>query len=113
MPVRTFGLPNAGGPVITGGDLVFIGAAADGYLRAFDVETGRELWRHRLPSRRSSDSYDLSGGAGIAAIRGDRSGGQCGALGTTRSDWLVAFALPGTAAAAPLKRPAESASIPP
>jgi quinoprotein glucose dehydrogenase len=32
-----------GGPIITAGGLVFIGAAVDNYLRAFDVETGEEL----------------------------------------------------------------------
>ena len=43
------GTPNLGGPMTTAGGLVFIGAAMDNYLRAFDVETGRELWKGRLP----------------------------------------------------------------
>ena len=44
------GLPGMGGPIVTAGGLVFIGAAMDGYFRAYDIETGDELWRHRLPA---------------------------------------------------------------
>src|SRR5207253_6086680 len=39
------GSPNLGGPIVTAGGLVFVGATLDRMLRAFDVETGRELWR--------------------------------------------------------------------
>jgi quinoprotein glucose dehydrogenase len=113
MPVRTFGLPHVGGPVITGGNLVFIGAAADGYLRAFDVETGRELWRHRLPAGGQATPMTYRAGPRMRQLVVIAAGGN-GVLGTPRGDWLEAFALPETAAAAPtLKRPAESASIPP
>ena len=44
------GTPNLGGPIVTAGGLVFIGAAMDDCLRAFDIETGRELWKGRLPA---------------------------------------------------------------
>ncbi|MEM7740492.1 MAG: pyrroloquinoline quinone-dependent dehydrogenase, partial [Pseudomonadota bacterium] len=44
------GTPTFGGPIITSAGLVFIGAAMDNYLRAFDVETGEELWKGRLPA---------------------------------------------------------------
>ncbi len=40
-----WGTPTIGGPMITAGGVVFIGATVDYYLRAFDVETGEELWR--------------------------------------------------------------------
>ena len=43
------GAPNLGGTLATGGGLVFIGATTDKYFRAFDAETGRELWRYRTP----------------------------------------------------------------
>ncbi len=43
------GSPNLGGPIATAGGLVFIGATTDKYLRAFDVETGEEVWSARLP----------------------------------------------------------------
>jgi quinoprotein glucose dehydrogenase len=44
------GSPNFGGPIATGSGLIFIGAAMDNYLRAFDAGSGRELWRGRLPA---------------------------------------------------------------
>jgi quinoprotein glucose dehydrogenase len=44
LPIR-WGTPNLGGPIVTDGGVVFIGAAMDNYLRAFDVETGKELWK--------------------------------------------------------------------
>jgi glucose dehydrogenase len=44
------GMANLGGPISTSAGLVFIGATLDAYLRAFDVETGRELWKYRLPA---------------------------------------------------------------
>ena len=45
-----WGSPNLGGPIVTASGIVFIGAALDNYLRAFDIETGRELWKGRLPA---------------------------------------------------------------
>jgi glucose dehydrogenase len=35
---------NAGGPIVTAGGLVFIGATLDGKFRAFDAHTGKVLW---------------------------------------------------------------------
>ena len=49
-PAMKLGTPNFGGPIVTAGALVFIGAAMDDYLRAFDVSNGTELWRGRLPA---------------------------------------------------------------
>ncbi|MGF1456643.1 MAG: PQQ-binding-like beta-propeller repeat protein [Alphaproteobacteria bacterium] len=45
-----WGTPNAGGPLVTAGGLVFIAATMDRYLRAFDAETGEEIWKGRLPA---------------------------------------------------------------
>ncbi len=36
------------GPIATAGGLVFIAATIDQKLRAFDIETGRELWTGEL-----------------------------------------------------------------
>jgi glucose dehydrogenase len=36
------------GPVVTAGGLIFIGTNADGYLRAFDKDTGKVLWERAL-----------------------------------------------------------------
>ena len=45
----SFGAPNLGGSIATAGDLVFIGATTDRFLRAFHATTGEEIWRQRLP----------------------------------------------------------------
>ena len=44
------GSVNLGGAITTAGGIVFIGAALDRSLHAFDIETGRELWRGPLPA---------------------------------------------------------------
>lgn len=42
------GIYNLGGSVVTAGGLVFIGASADRRFRAFDAQTGKELWITKL-----------------------------------------------------------------
>ena len=44
------GAPNLGGPIVTAGGLVFIGATNDRKFRAFDSATGAEIWMVRLPA---------------------------------------------------------------
>jgi len=44
------GTPNLGGPIVTAAGLIFIASAMDNYLRAFDIDTGAELWKGRLPA---------------------------------------------------------------
>ncbi|MXX06230.1 MAG: pyrroloquinoline quinone-dependent dehydrogenase [Gammaproteobacteria bacterium] len=44
------GLPSFGGPIVTAGDLVFIGGSMDNFFRAFDVSNGQEVWRWQLPA---------------------------------------------------------------
>jgi len=39
-----------GGPIATAGGLIFIAGTTDPYIRAFDVENGKELWKARLPA---------------------------------------------------------------
>jgi quinoprotein glucose dehydrogenase len=95
LPVREFGMPNLGGPVVTAGNLVFIGAAADAYLRAFDVETGRELWKHRLPAGGMATPMTYVAGPERRQFVVIAAGGSA-LLGAPRGDWLVAFALPAS-----------------
>jgi len=85
-----YGTPGLGGPLITAGGLVFIGAVMDDYLRAFDIDTGKELWRGRLPAggQASPMSYQLGGRQYVVIAAGGH-----GSLGTRRGDYLVAFAL--------------------
>ena len=85
------GTPNLGGPIATAGGLVFIAAAMDNYIRAFDAETGKELWKHRLPAGAQATPMTYSvGGKQYLVI----AAGGHGKLKTTMGDSLVAFALP-------------------
>jgi quinoprotein glucose dehydrogenase len=43
------GVPNIGGPIVTASGLVFVAATPDRYIRAFDLATGKELWKADLP----------------------------------------------------------------
>ena len=91
----SLGTPNfGGGSIVTAGGLVFIGATTDKFLRAFDVATGEEIWRHRLP---------FTGNATPLTYRIQPAGRQfvviaAGGHGFSASgDALVAFALPSSA----------------
>ncbi|HEY4113379.1 MAG TPA: pyrroloquinoline quinone-dependent dehydrogenase [Rhizomicrobium sp.] len=85
------GTPNLGGPIVTAGGLVFIGAAMDDYLRAFDTKTGAELWRGRLPAggQATPMTYLWKGRQYVVIAAGGHS-----KLDTKRGDQVVAFALP-------------------
>lgn len=87
---------NLGGPIATAGGLVFIGATIDPYFRAFDIESGREVWKAPLPAGGKATPMTYLGADGrqfvvIAA------GGDGKAWG--RSDEIIAFALPGSQSA--------------
>ncbi|HUQ82889.1 MAG TPA: pyrroloquinoline quinone-dependent dehydrogenase [Gemmatimonadaceae bacterium] len=86
-----FGSINLGGAISTAGGLVFVAATLDRALRAFDVETGRELWKGALPA---------SGKATPMTFRGPKDGRQyvviaAGGDGELfgESDAIVAFRL--------------------
>jgi len=85
------GTPNFGGPVATGGGLIFIGAAMDNYLRAFSTETGEELWKGRLPAggQATPMTYEWEGRQYVVIYAGGH-----GRAGTTLGDSIIAFALP-------------------
>lgn len=87
------GTPNLGGPLTTAGGLVFIGAAMDNYLRAFDIETGAELWKGRLPAggQATPMSYQWEGRQYVVIYAGGH-----GRMQTTLGDSIVAFALPSS-----------------
>jgi quinoprotein glucose dehydrogenase len=93
LPLRFgSGTPNLGGPIVTAGGVIFIGAAMDNYLRAFDIETGHELWKGRLLAggQATPMTYRLANGRQYVVI----AAGGHGKMGTTRGDYVIAFALP-------------------
>ncbi len=83
------GSPNLGGPIVTASGLVFIGATLEHAIRAFDIETGRELWKADLPAgaRATPMTYEVGGRQFVVIAAGG--GGPFGA-----GDAIVAFALP-------------------
>jgi quinoprotein glucose dehydrogenase len=93
-PVRDFGTPNMGGPIVTAGNIVFVGGTMDRHLRAFDLETGRELWKHPLPAGGQATPMTYRAGKSERQYVVIAAGGH-GPLGVPRGDSVVAFALPG------------------
>jgi quinoprotein glucose dehydrogenase len=84
-----WGSLNLGGPIVTGGGIVFIGAALDRRLHAYDIETGRQLWEGTLPEsgKATPVSYQLADGVQYVAIA--VGGGNAWGAG----DYVVAFRL--------------------
>ncbi len=84
------GTENYGGPVVTAGGLVFIGASSDGKLRAFNKTTGKVLWEVDLPAAAFATPavYELNGKQYLVIACGG------GKLKTKSGDAYVAYALP-------------------
>jgi quinoprotein glucose dehydrogenase len=87
------GTPNLGGPIVTAGGLTFIASAMDNYLRAFDTETGQELWKGRLPAGGQAMPMTYLAGRNGKQFVVIASGGH-GKLGTRLGDSVIAYALP-------------------
>ena len=84
------GTENYGGPVVTRGGLIFIGASKDERFRAFDKNTGEILWETKLPfGGYATPAVYMAGGKQYVVIA---CGG--GKMGTPSGDEYVAFTLP-------------------
>jgi quinoprotein glucose dehydrogenase len=101
VPLGSIPLPNGsaipgglamGGPMVTGGGLIFVAATtSEQKLRAFDVDSGRELWSGDLPASAQSTPMTFSvGGKQYIVI----CAGGHGKAGSKMGDSVVAFALP-------------------
>jgi len=77
--------------MITAGGLVFIAAAMDDKLRAFDVENGKVVWEGQLPASAQAApmSYAVNGKQFVVICAGGH-----GKLRTKMGDHVVAFTLP-------------------
>jgi quinoprotein glucose dehydrogenase len=85
----------AGGPAVTQTGLVFIGASLDPALRAYDIETGKELWKATLPTSANSVPMTYRLGANGRQFIVVAAGGHFALSGTEPAgDYLMAFALP-------------------
>jgi quinoprotein glucose dehydrogenase len=86
-----FGSINLGGSMVTAGGLIFIAAAMDDRLRAFDIESGKALWEGQLPASAQAApmTYSVNGKQFLVICAGGH-----GKLGTKMGDHAVAFTLP-------------------
>lgn len=84
------GVPGIGGPMITKGGVVFLGAAVDNYLRAYDLTTGKELWKARLPAggQATPMTYEQGGKQYVVMVAGGH-----GSVGTKPGDYVIAYTL--------------------
>jgi quinoprotein glucose dehydrogenase len=84
-----------GGPIVTAGNVIFIGGTImDPEFRAFDVETGKELWKVKLPATGAATpmTYQLKpGGKQFVVIA---AGGHSNVSEEKPGDSIVAYSLP-------------------
>jgi len=101
VPLGAVPLPNGGsipgalamgGPIVTKGGLIFVAATtSEQKLRAFDVDSGKELWSGDLPASAQSTpmTYSIGGKQYIVICAGGH-----GKVGSKMGDSVVAFSLP-------------------
>ena len=83
------GTENYGGPIVTKGDLLFIGATKDQKFRAFNKFSGEKVWEKNLPAGGYATpiTYEVDGKQFIVIACGG------GKMGTPSGDSYVAFSL--------------------
>jgi quinoprotein glucose dehydrogenase len=89
------GAPSLGGPIVTAGGLAFIaGTLIDPAIRAFDVETGKEVWKAELPTSGGATPMTYQTRAGGKQFLVIAAGGHPKVTEEKQSDEIVAFTLP-------------------
>lgn len=92
VPLK-LGVPTLGGPMMTAGGVAFLSSTLDYYVRAYDVDTGKVLWRARLPNGAQATPMTYqspsSGRQFVIVVAGGH-----GSLGTKLGDSIIAYALP-------------------
>lgn len=90
MPER-WGSPTIGGPAVTAGGLVFIGATMDSKVRAYSLATGEELWSDLVeaPAVAIPAVYEHAGRQYVAFVAGGNP-----ILKDQVGDQLAVYALP-------------------
>jgi quinoprotein glucose dehydrogenase len=87
-----FGAPTAGGPIVTAGGLIFIGATPDNRVHAYDIETGEEVWTWQAPTSAMATpmTYAVDGRQYVVFAAGGHSWYDAKGV----DDYVIAFALP-------------------
>ena len=90
LPMK-WGTPTAGGPIVSAGGLVFVGSTADRRFRAFDIDTGDELWVTEIPKSAHATpmTYEVDGRQFVVIA----AGGHMFIDATEIDDYLLAYAL--------------------
>jgi len=86
------GVPGIGGPIVTRGGVAFLSGTMDYYVRGYDLRTGEELWRSRLPAGGQATPSTYQGADGrqyLVVVAGGH-----GSTGTKAGDAVIAYALP-------------------
>lgn len=87
------GVPGIGGPIVTAGGVAFLSGTLDYYVRGYDLGTGEEIWRARLPAGGQATPATYLGRDGrqyLVVVAGGH-----GSTGTRAGDSIIAYALPG------------------
>jgi len=85
------GTPSLGGAIATASGLVFIAGTNDARLRAFDADSGREVWSDRLEASGHATPMTYLGRSGRQYVVIAAGGG--GYLSRTTSDVVAGYAL--------------------
>jgi len=88
------GSVSLGGPIITAGGLIFIAGTIDSFIRAFDIETGKELWKAKLPASGAATPITYQTSVAGKQYLVIAAGGHSKVTEESQNDALVAFALP-------------------
>ncbi len=90
IPIK-MGVPMLGGPMTTAGGVAFLTSTLDYYIRAYDVQTGEQLWQDRLPAGGQSTpmTYAVDGKQYVVTAAGGH-----GSFGTKAGDYVIAYTLP-------------------
>ena len=83
-----------GGPIVTASGLVFVAGTVDSFFRAFDIETGREVWKVKLPASGAATPMTYRARPGGKQFVVIAAGGHSKVSEEVQSDAVVAFALP-------------------
>jgi quinoprotein glucose dehydrogenase len=88
------GSVSLGGPIVTAGGVVFIAGTLDPFIRAFEAETGKELWNAPLPASGAATPMTYQTRTGGRQFLVIAAGGHPKVREEAQSDAVVAFALP-------------------
>lgn len=88
------GMPTMGGPLVTKGGLTFFFGSLDYYIRAFDNDTGKELWKGRLPVGGQGAPMTYVGRDNKQYIVLVDGGATRTGSNKNRGDYVIAYSLP-------------------